>query len=377
MITIDIVKSINDVNKDQWDALSDDNIFASYGWLKTVEKTFIEDIKPKYILLKDSTRLIGSTVCYNFNKASHVAVNMDHLLFGRLKKYISTIGISFMPALICCPMKCCGKHVLIEKGADEKKREIIFCKLLETIETEALRKKLSVSFPNVMYNESEVIQLLKKKGYKQILTLPLNYMDIEWSPFEEYKKYINHVSKNMKKNISRQINRNRREGVTIEQLKIIDEYEDRIYELLNKNYYKYNRSLFPFKKEFFRELKKNLEDNALIYISRKKDKITGVDIRFIKNKIKHLRFIGIDHEISGDDFTYFNIGYYDPIMNAISEDIKRIYFGFAMYKLKSDRGCRTKNTYIYYKSFNKTRNLFIKLLLDFYSLWVRKNYHKW
>ncbi len=64
MHTVEIISSIKGLRKEEWDALIGDNIFSSYGWLKTVEETVIGDVSPKYILVKDSGRLIRVAVCY-------------------------------------------------------------------------------------------------------------------------------------------------------------------------------------------------------------------------------------------------------------------------------------------------------------------------
>lgn len=377
MHTVEIVNSIKGLKREEWDALIGDNILASYGWLKTVEETFIGDISPKYILVQDSGRLIGASVCYVFNKTVHPDMNLDNFMFGKLMKYTSKLGISFLPALICCPMKSYGRHFLVAKEINEEKKGIIMGKLLDTIENEASVHNLSVSFNNVLDEEAELIQLLGKRGYHKMVGLPLNYLDIEWSSFEGYMKRVGSISKNMKQNVRKEINKYMREVSIIKKLENLDGYEDRLYELININHYKHNRSRCPFKREFFRRLKENLGEDAVIYVSIKKNKVTGVSVFLKRNKIVYFSFIGVDHEMAGNDYTYFNIGYYSPIMDAISEKTTRMYNGIAMYKLKASRGGKVSNTYVFYKSFNKIKNFIVKPWFDFHSLWIRKNYRKW
>ncbi len=228
MYTIEIANSIKELKKEEWDAMIDDNVFISYGWLKTVEETFTEDLNPKYFLVQDHNKLIGAAVCYVFNKSYPVITTGDFLL-GRLEKYALKLGISFTPTLICCPIYCYGKHFLIEKGTDTKKKEIITDKLLDAIENKASEEKLGLSFPNVMDNETDFILLLNRKGYNKTLFIPLNYLDIEWSSFEGYKNYVRRISKNMQKNIVKEVNKNRREGVIIKELTNIDRYEECLY----------------------------------------------------------------------------------------------------------------------------------------------------
>ena len=54
MYTISIFDSISEIDKQQWDMLLFDSVFASYGWLKTAEVTYRGDIRPKYIVVKEA-----------------------------------------------------------------------------------------------------------------------------------------------------------------------------------------------------------------------------------------------------------------------------------------------------------------------------------
>ncbi len=84
MHKIKIVDSINDVQKDDWNSIVGDNVFASYEWLKTFEETYSEPINPKYILVQDSDELIGASICYIVNKTNQF-LSLDNHLLGRLK----------------------------------------------------------------------------------------------------------------------------------------------------------------------------------------------------------------------------------------------------------------------------------------------------
>ncbi len=375
MHSIKIVESIKELNKEEWDAMIGDNVFASYGWLKTVEETYTGNVNPKYFLVQDSNELVGAAVCHVSNKANNVT-NLDNILLGRLKNYTSRLGISFLPAFICCPVFCFGKHFLIKKSVNIKKKETIMNELLDTIENKASEHKLSLSFTNIMDNESELIQLLNKRGYNKTSSSPLNYLDIEWSSFSEYVNHLKGISRHIKKNVKTQINKNRKEGVVIERLEKPANYEDRLYELINNNYYKHSLTKFPFKREFFRKLKENLGEDAVIYISVKKNKLTGVQVLFKRNKVGYLPLIGIDHEMAGNDYTYFNMSFYRPIMDAISDETKRLYSGLGMYEMKARRGYRTSDLYIYYKSFNKIKNIGIKPWFIFLSMWYKNKMPK-
>ncbi len=257
MHTIRIVESINRIKKEAWDALIEDNPFASHGWLKTVEETFIEDMRPNYILFEDSEMLKGAALCYYQAKTDTIET-LDNLLFGRLERLFSRLGLSFLPTLICCPLLCNGQHFLISKKVGPGERDIIMKGLLRTIEQIGSTKKLSIAFPNVMDHEDTLITSLKEKGYHRAGHMPISYIDIEWTSFSGYLDYMKHFWRGANKAIKNEINRNRKEGVTIRPIEGLKEHEDRLYELLHDHYYKYNRKPYMFKKPFITKLKENL-----------------------------------------------------------------------------------------------------------------------
>ncbi|MBW1743164.1 MAG: hypothetical protein JRJ47_07000, partial [Deltaproteobacteria bacterium] len=72
MYSTSIVDNISELNKQEWDTLSFENVFSSYGWLKTAEVTYLGDISPKYIVVKDGDELKAAAVCYVFGKSDLV-----------------------------------------------------------------------------------------------------------------------------------------------------------------------------------------------------------------------------------------------------------------------------------------------------------------
>ena len=81
---------------------------------------------------------------------------------------------------------------------------------------------------------------------------------------------------------------------------------------------------------------------------------------------------GVDHGMSGNDFTYFNINYYRPIMDAISSGKTRMNYGRGMYELKRRRGCKVKNICFYYKPYNVKEKIMAKSLFPLRGMRMKK-----
>ena len=372
MYSVTIAKSINEIEKATWDALATKDIYTSYGWLKTVEETYLGLIHPRYVLVWCSSELVGGTICEIFSKADNV-LTIDSLLFGRLKKVVNKIGISFLPAFICCPFRGHGTHFIIKKELEVRERERVMEHLLDAVETYAADHKLSVFFHNVLNNEASLIQFLHKKDYTATQGYPITYLDTKWSSLSEYKAYIRRtISKNMAKCISREINKNRKAGVIIQELEKPEEYEERCHELFTNNYWKYNRLPFPFKKEFLRKLKENLGKEVTIYAAFKKGTLIGVNILLARDSIAYLPSIGIDHCMALNDFTYYNMTFYRPIIDCFSRGIRRFYLGNAMYTLKMRRGGKIAGVHVFYKPYHKTTAITVKPWFMLHSFWMLK-----
>ena len=51
MSRIEFFDTICALDRSQWDGIVGDNVFASYGWLKTIEDIFSLDAKQEYVIL--------------------------------------------------------------------------------------------------------------------------------------------------------------------------------------------------------------------------------------------------------------------------------------------------------------------------------------
>lgn len=371
MPTIDIVDTINKIDREEWDALVGENIFTSYGWLKTLEQTFIGDQKFRYFVLHEEGRLLAAAACYIAHPSGQIH-NCDNTLLGRFKRYASKVGISFLPAIICPPKSAFGTHIIVEKRLDLKKAEAVVTELIQKIEELASEHRLSIVFTNVMDHEIILIRGLSARGYSKAFTFPLTYLDVDWSSFNDYLSSLKRISPSSAKMIRNEINKNRKEGVVIEQLEKADGCQDRLYELVNRNYLRHNGKPFPFRMEYFKALKENLGSDAVIYVAIKKNDLIGVCVLLRRNASCHISVIGVDHESAGNDFTYFNLAFYRPIMDAISDRMKRVYCGQTQYALKTRRGFKLSNTYTFYRPYRIISQIAVKPWFLLLSVWYRR-----
>jgi len=367
MQTIDIFSRISEIPQEEWDRLITTNVFATHGWLQTVETTFIGDIRPLYVLVREEGRTVGATVYYIFSKTGTVE-DLDDRLFGRVKSLALRFGISFMPTMVCGTLWGYGDYLAVEPEANPERKQTIMNKLLDAVEGEASRKRLPINLIDVPEEDLDLAAFLHRRGYGRSRHVPMTFLDIRWSSFDEYVKHLNQHTRN---NLRSQVKRNRKDGTIVSTLEDVGEHAERLHELMTMNYRKHLNLPFCFSKDFFSELKRNLGRNALLHISLKAGYITGVAVECRYNKTSHGLLLGIDHEKCGNDMTYFNLGYYSPIAEAISAGMTRFYFGPGHYPMKMRLGCRTTDLFIWHKSHRLIAHQMVRLWFAILSNWNR------
>jgi predicted N-acyltransferase len=169
--------------------------------------------------------------------------------------------------------------------------------------------------------------------------------------------------------MSWEINRNRKEGIEIVVVEDLAGYEDRLYRLLCLNAAKYNMKGMSFDSSFFHALRENMPEETRVYAAFKKGELVGMCLVLGKGGIWHAMLVGIDHNLTGNDLTYYNLCYYQPIKDAIESRCKRIYYGNSLYELKIRRGCRLMQVDAYYKPHGRVSRMCAKPFFFIHRAW--------
>jgi len=373
MLEVKVYNQMSLIDKECWDRLAGDNIFLCYAWLKTFEEATIKPPLAYYITLYDKGKLTAASVCY-YDKKKDCSRSIDNILLGRFINVKLIKNFSFLPGIMCGSKNGYGSHFLFSKELNKKDTINLYYRLMDIIEHIAEKNNASVYFSNVMNKERNLIQILHERGYYKTFGLPLNYLNIEWSSFQDYKKFVSKVHPSMKKTIPGDINKSRKAGIEIRKLQNIEEHWERIFQLLKMNHDKHNKKAFILKPDYILKLKNNFGNDAVFFTAFKGNEIVGVCIELKKNKEAALTRVGVDHDNSKKDLTYFNIVFYEPIKEAIESKIETIYCGNALYRMKSRRGFKPAETFIFYKPNSGKLNYIIKLWFVIHKLWMKRKF---
>lgn len=343
-----LLRSIRQTDPAQWNTLAGGSIFSTYGWLKTVEETHAGRDVAGYLLLFDREKIAAASVLY-IQPRKRIGGNLDHILFGRLFRAASAARISALPALVCGPLFGCGDHFIYDRDVPFEQRKPLAERLLTAIESVAAQLKLPVAFLNVPDGDPNLPDLLCGRGYLKSSLAPVAYLDIRFRSFDAYLDYLKRRSPSAAKSVRHEINRNRSLGTVISASKSPENDADHLLRLLARNYTNHNRIPFMFGSHFLRRLSAHLGNDVTVYVASRKNHCHGACLVFKKGSIGHVLFAGIDHLAAGNDYTYFNLCYYQPIKEAIRKGTERLYFGTGLYGLKKRRGCETLPLSLYYR----------------------------
>ena len=370
MISVHLKHSLNEIEADIWDALTGGRLYISYGWLKTIEETAIDKVTPYYYLLEDDEVPVALAVCYESHKDNPFDL-LNGFMLGKLERIAGAFGISFKPAFLCGPVRGNGDHVIVKQGLSQQQRIAYMRFLIEEIEREAEKRRLSLFFTNVSEKEAELCKELQARKYNSTVVHPKNRLQIKWSSFADYLSDRETISRKDKETFKYQINKNRKAGVRV---RLLDELEneERLYQLLSEHHYRLNKQPFPYTENFIRSLRKNLGSDAMLLVAERAGEIIGVMILFQRGSEGWATFIGMDHNLSRNDFTYFNLAYYRVIDHAIQAGIKSLNYGGMLYRVKKRRGCTLEENYIFHRASTRFLHNLLRPWFLMHMIWYKK-----
>ena len=383
MYSIQWYKSIKEIDPSEWDDLAGSKVEDCHAWLTIVEDTFDEKPDSLYAVVKKGEQIVGGCICYTHRQSARLN-DLDTLILGRIKHWCNRMGITLAPVLYCGHLHGSDEPFLFSRNLDEGELDQIFRLLLEAVEEKAQKCKCALCIYNMPETSESFSLHMKQRGYYKTTDFPSCYLDIEWDSFEGYKRFIQKViSKKMKRSIQHEINRNNKDGVIIATHADIQNANDTLYQLIDDHYRRLNQKPYPFTSQFLIRLKKTFKDKGTIYTASKNGTYIAVCASVQLEDTVYVPVIGVNHDVAGNDYTYFNLAFYQPIRDALEAGVKRIIFGNAQYRVKLRRGCKLQNITVYYKPRHNFFNLLVKYWFKLHEIYfLRKvtkqvNEHVW
>lgn len=375
MVDIIPLESISWADPSEWDELAGGRIQTSYQWLRLIEKTSAFPVQIRCFLARESGELQAAVFLWR-QPQSEGPFNLDVVLLGRLHRAARFLGFSAQRTLISGELFGYGPTILFRNSTTVKEQVRLFSRLLAFIEETACKEGCLLCFRGIAAERHGLTELLSSRGYLSSPELPVCYLDIQWNSFAGYLRSVKSRNPGMAKSIRNEINRGRRGGIIIQRVDNPAPVCTRLHELVDAHYRRLNGRPFPFRPEFFGELKSRLGDRVVLYAATKQERIVGCLVMLCGEDGATLPIIGIDNEYVRRDAVYFNLAYNYPIRDSIEACFRRLYLGRLVYESKLRRGCLLSHTNMYLKAGSRVGDWFLRPILAARSLKLHNAFNR-
>jgi predicted N-acyltransferase len=368
-ISINTYKSIDEINKEEWDSIVEENhIINSYEYQKAIEKSKINDLKYRYYMFYMGEKLIAhiSLCIFTFN--------LDLMAGKIIKKICDNIRKIFPNFLVvkfieCGHPSCLGNTFSIS----DKKYLPDIIRLIdkEMIKLARQEKTSLIGIRDFYSNEIDDFNILLKLKYKVILNLSNTFLKIEEKSFDEY---LDDLISKRRHEITHRLELFKNSGCTIEKIIDFAGLSDDIYKLWHNTFLnskEYQREILN--PAYFRFLSDYLKEKSFIFLCKKNDKPIGFTMFLDSGDTLVSTYCGLDYEYSKSSYVYF-ILFYKTIEEAINLNKKWLELGVTNYNPKIEIGAIPEPLYVYIKSTNIILNNIIAVLFKLIS--VSPNFNK-
>jgi predicted N-acyltransferase len=330
-----IFSRLEELGENQWNQLATgESFYLSYPWLQTYPGS--DAYTPFYILVLDENETPAAAIpCYLVRNPDFYAPynvydlffrNLPDvcrkdcfpmLLFGTRSSYVN--GVLWNPRLSMQQMQEVGQAIrsavaeLIEQW---NARLVAFLYLTQPaaqslVDCRLLDKPFVVTAANCR--------------------LMLDFPDFD--------SYLDRFRSRRRWDIRRQVRRFEMLGYEVKRLRL-SECKDMLAPLFLKLQHRYGHQTTRDSAEsMFSNQMRWLNELSLVYLCLSNNHPVGFCLFFRWKQSLYARVAGFDYDRLQNDFCYFNVVYYLPIMDALREGMREIHYGTTAYEAKIKRGC--------------------------------------
>jgi predicted N-acyltransferase len=353
---IQIFEKIDDIVY-VWQKLSEDDIFLSPDYLRTLETAPADGITPYYVVVRENDRQIG--ILYFQWKFFRLHENIrdtkpaPHDIFQKLKKaVIKTINF---PTLVCGNLLLTGEYGFrfSEEITSEKQWQLIDDSI-NSLQKYLLAKGRPVGLVIVKDFADSRKKYAETNEFMEFTVQPTMVMPVrkEWKNFENYTNSMKSKYRVRLKKARKDIESYQIRHFSAEEIR---HHEDRIFSLYQNVSDQASFNTFVLHKNYFETLKQVFDDKLTFTTYWHKDIMVGFSTTIVNEKKLHAHFLGYDKEANRHCQLYLNM-LYDIVGQSIEKQTENIDFSRTAIEIKSTVGAVDVPLYLYIKHSNTIWN---------------------
>ena len=346
--------SINKFKATDWyNCNKNGNVFLSYNFLKLLEDSNSiggnTGWEPIYFSLKINnkvTAIVPSFIKYH----SQGEFVFDH----SWAQAYQSLGINYYPKLlIASPFSpVTGKRILVKPNTNDSIKK----KLFNFIKN--FCKEKQISSIHVNFIEEHELDFLRNEGFLIRYGEQFHFINNNYNTFEDF---LNKLSYKIRKNINKERQSIKHQGIDIEIIKNED-FDENLSQIMYQFYISTIKKKWSYNylsKDFFIKLPQYLNKESILIIAKQNKNIVAGALNFISNNILYGRYWGSNTDIKN---LHFEVCYYQAMEYAIKNKCIKVEAG-AQGAHKIKRGYLPKITYSAHYIFNEKLGLAINNFL--------------
>lgn len=330
-----IYTDLDELGEDRWNQLvTAESFYLSYPWLQTYPGS--DAYTPFYILVLDEGESPAAALpCYLVrNPDFYAPYNVYDLFFD---------DVSAVSREDCFPMLLCGTRssyvngVLWNSGLSMQQMQEVAQWIRSAVAE--LTRELNARLVAFLYLTTRATRTLVdcRLIEEPLVAAAANCrLDLK---FRDFENYLDQFRSRRRWDIRRQIRRFERSEYEIKRLQLSQCMDMLVPLFLNLQHRYGHKTTQESAVNMFRNQVRFLDRLSTVYLCLSNDTPVGFSLFFRWHQSLYARVTGFDYDKLQNDFCYFNLVYYLPIMEALREGIHEIHYGTSAYEAKIKRGC--------------------------------------
>ena len=325
-------------------------------------------------LVEDERGLAAAALCARIG-ASAGRNELDACLFGRGARIARATGGSTGPLLFFSQPMLASCSVVVRPGAGYAESRRLLGTLLDEIEATAERRGCGIAFRGMTPDDDgPLIEVLRDRGYLETEGAPTTRLDVCWQDLEGYITHLRERSRSAASKARNELNKSRRGGTVIRRVATSPEVARTLRSIASEHYRRKNGEDPDYPEDLFVGLAATLPEDFIIFEARRGERLLGMASMLRNGPVAWASWMGMLDNEARQDFTYFNLCYYQVAAEAPALGIRKILYGTTAYAAKLQRGCVLVTNPVLYRPHARLTRLLARPYVRFHREWYRRKF---
>jgi predicted N-acyltransferase len=345
-----LYSSVDAVDSREWDAVQqrDASPLTDLRLLRVFEQTLQEQSQCWPLIIRDEQGRAAAVTSLSLFRVD------GGILAGPVIRWVTARMRRVRPQFLRLPMLIGGVPISTGECAiafrEDADRPAVVQTLIKALDEAQQRLRPKLTIVNEFTDEqADELAGLQQAGFLRVPSLPMNEFPPGCTDFEDY---LQRRSSRSRHNIRKSRRKLETGGITVQHLRGSDgaarHLTDDVQRLYDAVYEKSDTKFEYLPLEFFRELARQMPEEAWYTYLFKDGRVVAFSLRIAYRGHVYLIRLGVDYDLNRDYDLYFN-ALYEDLDFALEHQATAIHFGQNSSPVKLRIGCRQSARWLFVK----------------------------